>query len=299
MTIHCASLVETKDACQELCLIPNSLLKRKMDDRFFGPKGILFCCTWLTRSTTAHWRLLPIKRFPGGKAARWTVRQGDVPRGSEALLLLTVEELAVNELRETFHHWVRTFEIPVANGELGPEFPHRPATKQRGQAGPITREAMEQARLIWNQIERDVREFVDQQGKELTDSLLRVLKEEYEQARQNEIERFQRRHGEVSTLIEQQTLVKLEREIATLQMEQKQGVLFDSEGRLEALARSEAMKQEELARRRSHYEELRRQLTKERDRVIDHLLPKRYEMRGAAAQVFPVAIELRLPQDQG
>jgi hypothetical protein len=52
-------------------------------------------------------------RFPGGQSeftppSRWVVTRGAVPQGADALLLLTVEEMAVNELRETFHHWVRT-----------------------------------------------------------------------------------------------------------------------------------------------------------------------------------------------
>ena len=47
------------------------------------------------------------RRRPGGgeEVSRWVVRVGDVPPGAHALVLLTVEELAVNELRETFHHW--------------------------------------------------------------------------------------------------------------------------------------------------------------------------------------------------
>ena len=50
--------------------------------------------------------LLGQKRDPGTKAAvsRWTARFAPVPDGAEALILLHLEELAVNELRETFHH---------------------------------------------------------------------------------------------------------------------------------------------------------------------------------------------------
>jgi superfamily II DNA or RNA helicase len=53
-------------------------------------------------------------RFPGSggrqrdqSASRWTFRRGRVPGDADALLLLTVEELAVNELREPFHHWTK------------------------------------------------------------------------------------------------------------------------------------------------------------------------------------------------
>ena len=59
-------------------------------------------------------------RFPGaGKhadATRWTVKRGGVPHGADALLLLTVEEIAANELRESFHHWVTTLQNPNSSG---------------------------------------------------------------------------------------------------------------------------------------------------------------------------------------
>jgi hypothetical protein len=58
------------------------------------------------------------------------------------------------------------------------------------------------------------------------------------------------------------------------------------------------MKQEELDRRRHHYDELRAQLTRERERILKDLLPRRYAMEGDA-QVFPVAVEIRLPAREG
>ena len=67
-------------------------------------------------------------RFPGGgdSRSRWTVRSGGVPDGVDALILLTVEEVAVNELRETFHHWVRTYQLPVMGDRLGSPLEHLP-----------------------------------------------------------------------------------------------------------------------------------------------------------------------------
>ncbi len=50
----------------------------------------------------------------------------------------------------------------------------------------------------------------------------------------------------------------------------------------------------ELDRRRSHYGEVREQLARERDRMINGVLPGRYTMRGSA-QVFAVAVEIVLP----
>ncbi len=90
------------------------------------------------------------------------------------------------------------------------------------------------------------------------------------------------------------TLKKLEREVEGLKQERLQGVLFDQEERLEHIDRSIEEKQAEINRRNSHYEELRVQLERERERIMKHLLPKRYALSGEA-QVFPVSLEVRLP----
>ena len=115
------------------------------------------------------------------------------------------------------------------------------------------------------------------------------------QARKQEEERYRSRQGEVSSLIAENTLAKLEREIEKLKGERQQGLLFDEEARLDAIDRSIEEKREEIARRTRHYEEVREQLDRERDRILKYLLPKRHAMSGTA-QVFPVSIELRLPE---
>ena len=57
-------------------------------------------------------------RFPGGQSefappSRWVVTRGGVPANADALILVTIEELGINALRETLHHWVRTVALPV------------------------------------------------------------------------------------------------------------------------------------------------------------------------------------------
>jgi len=71
-------------------------------------------------------------------------------------------------------------------------------------------------------------------------------------------------------------------------------MLFDEEQHLEAIDRSIQEKKDEIARRTRHYEEVRTQLDRERERVLKRLLPKRHTMAGGA-QVFPVCVEIRLP----
>jgi homoaconitase/3-isopropylmalate dehydratase large subunit len=90
------------------------------------------------------------RRFPGTgeEVSRWTVRLAPLPAGTDAWILLSVEELAVNNLRETFHHWVRTLVLPVINGQLGPALPHRSALDLRGGEVTVDRANLDAGRAI-------------------------------------------------------------------------------------------------------------------------------------------------------
>jgi ERCC4-related helicase len=66
------------------------------------------------------------RRFRSGSdgATRWIVSQGAIPKDADALITIYVEELAVNELRESLHHWVRPVQIPFRQGKLLDQLPH-------------------------------------------------------------------------------------------------------------------------------------------------------------------------------
>jgi Rad3-related DNA helicase len=95
-------------------------------------------------------------------------------------------------------------------------------------------------------------------------------------------------------MIETNTIQKLEREIQQLNQRKLQGSLFENDAYLEELNRDIKLRQEEVDFRKKHYEEIRDQLTRERDRIINRLLPKRFALF-STAQVFPLAIEILLP----
>ena len=239
--------------------------------------------------------VLTRRRYPGEhQVSRWTVRVGDVPDGADALVLLSVEELAVNQLRETFHRWVRTLAFPVYHGELGPALAHVPANSRREAHGATAPDAHDLAGEILEDANADLRRWLGDYKGILTDSLRRQLEADSNAARAREDERYRQRQGEVSSLIERSTLARLTREIEQLQNSRRQGRLFDEAKDLAAIQQSMEQKQEEVARRRLHYEEIREQLQRERARIIDHLFPARFSMAGEA-QVFPVAVEVRLP----
>ena len=56
-------------------------------------------------------------------------------------------------------------------------------------------------------------------------------------------------------------------------MERRQGLLFDEEARIDAIDRSIEEKQAEITRRTRHYEEVRIQLERERERIVEGLAP--------------------------
>ena len=130
--------------------------------------------------------------------------------------------------------------------------------------------------------------------KNLTRQLNSQLEKTGAGALKREEERYRSRRGEVSSLIAENTLARLEREIAGLKLERQQGLLFDAEQRLADIDRSIQERQEEISRRTRHYVEVRDQLDRERERIVKRLLPRRHPMAGAA-QVFPVCMEVRLP----
>lgn len=235
-------------------------------------------------------------RFPGAEnaATRWTVRRAEVPDGADALVLVVAEELAVNDLRETFHHWARTLAFPVCAGDVDQALAHRPARSWQAKQAVVDGDDVVAAREVWSEAGTDLRRRLQDHARALTDQIRAVLDEESNRAVKVEQERFRSRQGELSSLIEDQRRKSVESRIRDLEREQKQLAMFDGDRSAAKLAEQRVL-EEELVRRERHYEELRDQLARERERVIEQLLPRRYSMRGDV-QVFPIAVEIRLPE---
>ena len=180
--------------------------------------------------------------------------------GADAVVLLSIEELGVNVLRETFHRWVRTVALPVRDGELGLQLPHVPARSRRGACEVDDWDQRERAGEIVEEVSARLRAWLREYRDALTRRLASQLRVDGEAARGREDERYRQRQGEVSALIERSTLARLTREVEQLRDRARQGQLFDEADHLAEMERSIKEKQEELARRQRHYEEVRGQL---------------------------------------
>ncbi len=289
---------ERKGAVQRLAFAPDPFLENVGDRMVFRPRADIALMHLSHPMIRRALDALIRRRFPsltGGsdEVSRWTVRLGEIPPGSDALILLSLEELAVNNLHESYHHWVTTLAFPFIAGKLDAPLPHKPA--QNLNHSRPTREPSDiaQARNILETAERALKEFLSRHAEGLTETLRQALVSAEQIARKEEEARYRSRQGEISTLIVENTLAKLEREIEKLKEDRRQGLLFEAEERLEDIDRSIEEKEKELERRRKHYEDIRAQLEIERDRTLK-ALPKRYAMSGPA-QVFPVCVEVRLP----
>jgi superfamily II DNA or RNA helicase len=236
-------------------------------------------------------------RFPGGQTehrppSRWVATTGAVPDGKDALILLTVEEMAINQLRETFHHWSRTVVLPVSQGQLGQPLDY--AGPHHGdQPGTAAASKLPAARELWDEVEDNVRSFITSYRSALTGSIKRELKLAHDEAAAHEKEAFERRINEVAALQKAQSIDKLRREIEERKNAARQyDLLEDADERAERELRD---LEDELKRRQGQFGNLLERLKDEKKRILEQVVPQRFALRGEA-QVFPVTIEIRFPE---
>jgi superfamily II DNA or RNA helicase len=284
----------------QLVFDPQRFIEMVQDRPVFRPSKdtvLLHLGHPLFRHTIARFARL---RFPGGDEIHpiscWTCGTSTLPAGVDATVLLTVEEMAVNDLREPFHHWVRTYRFGVERDELVGPLPYAPPSEDRTSVSPADETAVRRAREIWNDVDAELQAFVKQQAQSLTSTLQRLLADAGKDALKDEKERVAHRLKEIQRAMSETSIAKLEKERDQLLQEMKQRLLLaEREREQEAKLRN---LEEELELRTRHYQELLDSLQREQNRVLDQVLPRRYQLRGQA-QVFPVTVEIRLAEKVG
>jgi superfamily II DNA or RNA helicase len=241
-------------------------------------------------------------RFPGGNAdsrsSRWLATLGTVPSGADAVVVLTVEELAVNDLREPIHHWVRALHLPVYGRTLHSPLPHQPANADRS----VSRRAIvgdptlvRRAREVWDDIRDDVRGCVTDLARARTATVTSLLDAARMDAATVEAQRFDQRRAEVEAAMRQNTVTALERERDAHLAKARQLDMFRTEQETrDTIARIRAI-DDELRDRSDRLGQHLETLDRERARVLDRLVPLRFRMRDTV-HVYPVAVEIRLPE---
>ncbi len=235
-------------------------------------------------------------RFPGGPSAatRWTVRAGDVPAGADALILLTIEEMAVNELREPCHHWVRTLALPVRGDVVGEPLPHTAASTWGASTwtGALTLGDRSAARDVWDEVEDEVKRRVQAMQKHLTVSMKQRIQQAGKVVLDAEKKRFERRRKELERAIGDNQIARIAKDAEKLREKARQLALFAEID--QALQKQLADLDAELSLRKGHYEQVQLRLADEEARTLKQVLPLRYTLRGEA-RVYPIAVEVRVP----
>lgn len=245
--------------------------------------------------------------------SRWSTHRGPLPAGLDAVLLLTVEETALNALLEPLHHWVRTWCFTLEGQTLSPPVENLllepPAAPWRGDPGAIHPRTIEPgvsdsgvvdpglvaaARAAWTVASGTLARFVEQQARTLSQALEKRLATDLAGAIADEDSRCRQRLDEIHRSMRENTLAKLERE---------RNAFLDAMRQLTFLAEIDRAREQkladltsELALRRHHSQELREQIQAERDRLVHHVLPARYRLHGPL-HVLPLALEIRFPEN--
>ncbi len=275
---------------------PGTLLHDHADRKVFRPEKNTFLMHLGHPILQQALGAIARARHQPDRFSRWIARRGPLPEGADAAILLTVEEIAVNGLQETAHHWVRTWCFPLRDGKLLPprEAPPPRLTPGAAPAKPLEFPLTEQARAIWSWTQNDLQAFIELQASALSLRLSAAFQQTGERTIAEEKERFQERLAEIGRSLRENTLAKLEREHdAFIQAMRQTTFLMEIEQ-----AREQRLFDltKELQLRRRHYKELRTQLEEERDRLVERVLPSRYRLKDRM-QVLPVAVEIRFPEE--
>jgi len=230
-------------------------------------------------------------RYPGQETvSRWTVRRAPIPDDCDAVVLLSLEELGVNALRETFHHWVRTVAFPIRAGELGDVLPDLPASELASGVSAPSREDEDAAADVILDHRRAIEMWISEYRDELQNTLQQQLEDDRSVAKEEAQKGFQSRGGELSELIQKTSAQRIEAEIDALRSSRDAPFLFENLNKTIQSMIEE--KEGELKRRKGHLEEMRSALDGERERVMDRVIPNRFAL-GSDVAVFPVSLEVR------
>lgn len=236
---------------------------------------------------------LAAARFPGTKesenASRWVVTRGPIAPGTDAEVRVAVEELALNDLREIAHHWVRTLRFKIKDGvvsDLEPEVvPAHDGVSE-------WREGSQDAKTIWEDVEDDVRNRIQTVALQLKEVISKHLVEDNRKALQIQQSLFKDRIEEIDRQLSRE-INAIQREIEKLR--ETDASLFDPEELDKLLPKTENLEAEQRARR-EHYQPLRAYLQQEHERLVGLTIPKRYSLRDTV-QVMPIGVEIRFPSE--
>lgn len=227
--------------------------------------------------------------WEGDKVRRWTIAQSDLPAGIDAILILHSLFEVTNNLREKMHQQVLTIPFRIKgetlvrlDGDLWDEVKH--LEKSALESAKLTT-AQQTVREQWSTHNEHLKSWLSKKRSELEQEYTDKLEERYTQEQSRAKLSFQERLKELNKQSTQGAFNKLKRDLEKKREDLRQQKLFEEEQqRLEREVR-----ELEWEFYHSHYNELKELLDREKDRMLNDVIPKRYSM--ASIQLQPMAVE--------
>lgn len=220
--------------------------------------------------------------------SRWTIQGCDLP-GIHELLVLHLSLEANNALRETIHQDVLEWVYQVRGDELSAVDPSywqqvRSLPRHELSAGALERwqrSVVDQWVSHRGLLEEHIHLNKPKLEAELADRMSDLLKEE--QTRQKEA--FGQRMRELDALRQPKALERLRKEVVKQRRQMEQLYLLPE---IQA-EEDQRLHEREWALAQAHHEQMKALLSEERKRVLDKLLPRRYQLENISLQ--PLAVE--------
>jgi hypothetical protein len=229
----------------------------------------------------------------------WTLAGSALPHGTDAILVLHALVTATNDLRELLQESVVSWPFVVRGPHLVPAIDglwsavrHQPTWALVGEELAQWRERLAD---LWLDHEDVLKARLADEQSSLEAHLRAALPEALEQASKQEREAYERRLAELDTEKSPKLIEKLRKELAAAEEKVVQRS-FDPEINQAHQERYQALQtrleEAEFERQHSHLALLKDRLIRDRDRLLNHLLPRRYTL--ARVDVQPIGVEYRV-----
>jgi len=226
--------------------------------------------------------------------SRWTITAAKLPHGVNEVLVLHLMLEVTNALREPSHQEILTESFQVNGDHLTPLLPdlwsHLSSVARRPLKREELAESVSKIQDNWTTHEQHIRDSISRRRQELTKHFSGVMSEQRNEQASREKTRFSHRLREI-----QNEPKWLERQRAELDLQRArllQPVLFAEE---QALA-EQRLKDLEWEVMHSHIEQMKQLLERERKRMLETILPKRFTL--VSLDLQPLTVEYIVSDDR-
>jgi DNA repair exonuclease SbcCD ATPase subunit len=183
--------------------------------------------------------------------------------------------------------------LPVHKEALGDELPYvAPASHLAVKAAPKADHA--RARDLWDELRDDVMKRLKVRTERLRDELDKALGAGRAAAIAEADAALTARISEVKESMKRASIKEIEKERAVLEKRAQQFQLFAADQR--EIERQLMNLEEELQRRLHRAGDLVKLLEREKKRIVGELVPARHKVGAGGIQLFPLTVEIRLPE---